>query len=285
MDKKSFIWLNGNFVQEDQPAIPITNRAFSYGDGLFETIHAYGTEGKHLDLHFTRISKSMRILQLEPPPYFSLSFMAQEISRLLNKNRIFDSARVRLTVFRNAGGLYTPTTNQTSIAIQAAPLPQKHYPLNQKGLVVDIFTDIRKPINSISSIKSCNSLIYIMAGLHKVQSNIDDCLLINDKNRIVEAISSNIFLVFGNKVYTPGLSEGCIPGVMRELVIRNAPSCGYQVFDSEQIKPQMLVEADELFLTNAITGIKWIVGLRHKRYFGMVSRKISQLINTITFPT
>jgi branched-chain amino acid aminotransferase len=88
----------------------------------------------------------------------------------------------------------------------------------------------------------------------------------------------------GNQIYTPGLSEGCIPGIMREVVIHIATDLGYQVFNKAQIDADILTKADELFLTNSVSGIKWIVGLRHKRYYGNVSRKISEHLNNITFP-
>jgi branched-subunit amino acid aminotransferase/4-amino-4-deoxychorismate lyase len=283
MENRNYIWLNGEFTNSTQPILNITNRSFAYGDGFFETIHAYGTEAKHLNLHFNRIVKSMQVLAMEVPPYLNQEFLAREITRLLNKNRDFGSARVRLTVFRNEGGLYTPTNNTVSIAIHAAALPQNFYPLNTKGLVVDIYTDMRKPINILSPLKSCNAQLYVLAGLYKQQAGLDDCLIINDQNRIAEASSSNVFVVKDNIIHTPAISEGCVAGVMRQVVISLAPKAGYKIVDNSEIKPDMLINADEIFLTNSISGIQWIVGLRHKRYFGVVSRKLSTLLNKETF--
>ncbi|HDP55323.1 MAG TPA: aminotransferase IV, partial [Bacteroidetes bacterium] len=98
-DKRNYIWLNGDFFRDDSPVIGLDNRAFAYGDGFFESIHAYGTEGKHLQLHLNRMIKSMEILGMTPPPFLTFNFLANEIQRTLNKNRIFNSARVRVTVF------------------------------------------------------------------------------------------------------------------------------------------------------------------------------------------
>ena len=284
MEKRNYIWLNGEFINFTQPIIGVTNRSFAYGDGFFETIHAHGTEAKHLNLHVNRMIKSMNVLGMEAPSFFSQDFLSKEITRLLNKNRDFGSVRVRVTVFRNEGGLYAPTNNSVGIAIQANPLPQNFYPLNTKGLVVDIFTNLRKPINILSPIKSCNAQLYVLAGIFKQQANVDDCLIINDQNRIAEALSSNVFLVKDKTIYTPGVSEGCVAGVMRQVVISLAKKEGYIVIDDCELKPEMLANADELFLTNAISGIQWIVGLRHKRFFGVVSRKLSLVLNKETFP-
>jgi branched-chain amino acid aminotransferase len=283
MEKQNYIWINGEFTRNDQPVLNIHNRSFAYGDGFFETIHSYGTEPMYLELHLTRIYRSLSILGMEQPSFLTKEFLAKEITRLLNKNRIFGSARIRITIFRNEGGLYTPSDNRISLVIQSAIIPQNFYPLNPKGLVVDLYSEIRKPINILSSIKSCNALIYVMAGQYKQQQKLDDCLLINDQNRIIEAISSNIFVVKGNIILTPSIEEGCVAGVMRKVVIDLAKRNGFKVIDNAVIEADKLLEADEVFLTNAISGIQWVVGLRHKRYFGIVSKKLSLELNKETF--
>lgn len=280
MEGRQYVWVNGEFLRADQPAITLANRAFAYGDGFFESIYAYGTEAKFLHLHFARILKSIILLGVERPGYLTQEFLSKEITRLLNKNRIFGSARVRVTFVRNQGGLYTPTNNTLSIYMQAQELTNNYYPLNSKGLVIDIYSDIRKPINILSPIKSCNAQLYVMAGLYKQQLGVDDCLLINDQNRIVEAISSNVFLVLNGKIYTPSLDEGCVAGVMRQVVIDIAARQGVKVYSNASIEPEMLLDADELFLTNAISGITWVVGLKQKRYFGIISKRLSEALNT-----
>ncbi|NHB69570.1 aminotransferase class IV [Perlabentimonas gracilis] len=282
MDRQ-YVWHNGDFSRINEPVVAAGNRSFLYGDGFFETIHAFGTEAKYLQHHLARIIKSAELLSMELPPFFKDDFLGKEITRLLNKNRIFDSARVRLTIFREQGGLYTPTRSTVGMLMFAETLQSNYYPLNSKGLVVDLYTDIRKPINILSPLKSCNAQLYVMAGLHKQRLGVDDCLLINDQNRVVEAISSNLFLVKGDKIITPSLGEGCVAGVMRQVVIDLAIRNGYKLNTNAAIEPEMLLNADELFLTNAVSGIKWIVGLRQKRYFGLVSRKLSDLLNEETF--
>ncbi len=279
MEGRQYIWVNGDFLRADQPAITLANRAFAYGDGFFESIHAYGTEGKFLHLHFSRILHSIKLLGFERPGYLTQDFLAKEITRLLNKNRIFGSARVRITLVRNSGGLYTPTSNAISIFMQAQELSHSYYPLNSRGLVIDIYSEIRKPINILSSIKSCNAQLYVMAGLYKQQLGVDDCLLINDQNRIVEAISSNVFLVLNGDIYTPSLDEGCVAGVMRQVVIDLATRQGIKVQSNASLEPEMLLDAEEMFLTNAISGITWVVGLKQKRYFGTIAKRLSEALN------
>ncbi len=282
-DKRNFFWLNGEMVRSDQPALTINNRLFAFGDGFYELIHAYGTEGKHLALHLERIVSVMQILSMSPPPYLSLQFLSDEIRRLLNKNRIFGSASIRVTVFRQTGELSAPDTDPVSIAIQAEALEADYYPYNQRGLVVDLFSDIRKPISPLSTIGGSNSLLNVLAAKYAKQMQVDECILINDQNRVVECISSNLFAVKGNVLLTPPLDEGCTGGVMRSIVLQLATKVGLKPIDNRPIEVDDLLKMDELFIANAIEGVQWIVGLRLKRYFGSVSQKISAELYRQTF--
>jgi len=283
MVTKKYIWFNGNIISSETPVISANNRSFLYGDGLFETIHAFGTQGRNLNFHLSRLKRGMGILNIEIPSFLDESMLSKEITRLLNKNRIFGSARVRLTVYRNDGGKYIPLNDSAGIIIETEPLELKMYELNSKGYTIEIYQDIKKPINVLSSIKSCNSLYYILAGIYQKNNNVNDCLLLNEHGRIAEAISSNVFIVKGDNIYTPASSEGCIPGIMREVIIKVAPTLGLKVNNQVAIPVQELFECDEVFLTNAITGIRWVVAFRQQRYFNKVSKLLMDAINRYTF--
>jgi len=284
MTLKKYIWINGDMISHDVPAIGASNRSFLYGDGVFETIHAFGTQGRNLNLHLARLKRGMEILNIEIPAFLNESMLSKEITRLLNKNRIFGSARVRLTIYRKEGGKYIPENNSAGIVIETDSLEQKMYDLNSKGYTIEIYQDIKKPINPLSSIKSCNSLHYILAGIFLKSINVNDCLLLNEHSRIAEAISSNVFIVKDDNIFTPAISEGCIPGIMREVIIKVAPTIGLKVNNQVAFPVQKLFDCDEVFLTNTITGIRWVVAFRQQRYFNKVSKLLTDAINRYTFP-
>jgi len=283
MTQRKYIWIDGEMVSNDNPTIYVSNRSFLYGDGLFETIHAFGTQGRNLNLHISRLKRGMEILEIDIPAYLDETMLSKEITRLLNKNRFFNSSRIRVTVFRNSSGRYVAESNNASIIIEAEPLETKMYQLNSKGLIIEVFDNLKKPINPLSSIKSCNSLFYVLAGNYLKKSNVNDCLLINEHNRIAEAISSNVFIVKDENLYTPAVSEGCIPGIMREVVIKVAPKLGLKVNNQVAIPQQKLFDCDEVFLTNTITGIRWVGAFRQQRYFSNVSKLLTDAINRYTF--
>ncbi len=283
MIKSKYICNNGDFVLSDSPVLTTQNRAFRYGDGLFETMHANGTKVQFIDEHYVRLIYGIEKLYMHLPSYFNLKYINSLIVKLLNKNKLYQGAKIRLSVFRSDGGLYTPLSNNISFIIEAKELEQAKYTLNKKGLVIDIYNEIKKNTNYLSDLKSSNALLFVLAGIYKQKNKIDDCIIINQENKIVEAVSSNIFIVKNHQLYTPALTDGCIPGIMRTQIIKTALSLNYTIFDDCNIKPDDLLSADEVFLTNAISGIRWVVAYKNTRYFNKTSKILINKLNETSF--
>ena len=158
---------NGHVISLYEPAISFSNRAFRYGDSLFESIRF--TNGKIMFLadHVKRMKLSMTTLRMNVPSEFTCANIEQQILHLILQNSIDKEARIRLTVFRNEGGFYTPETNDISFLIESEVLETTGYQLNKKGLWVDIYAEIKKQINKISNLKTGSALLYVMAGITK----------------------------------------------------------------------------------------------------------------------
>jgi branched-subunit amino acid aminotransferase/4-amino-4-deoxychorismate lyase len=279
----SFICLNGSFVKSEEPVLTVKNRAFQYGDGLFETIHCNGTEPQFFELHFERMKNAMNLLEMEVPAGFTADYLKNNIRGVLTRNKHFQGARVRITIFRNDGGLYSPENNTISFVIESSFLESDTYFLNERGLNIDIFSDLRKPLNPLSGIKSVSALLFVKAGLFRKRNRLDDCIILNDYNRVCESVSSNVFIVKNNKVLTPGLSEGCLPGVMRQAICGIVVSNGCAIDDHAALSPNDLNEADEMFLTNAVNGIRWVLSFRQKRYYNKFSKFLNGKLNETAF--
>lgn len=243
---------NGKIFPSDQAILNSQNRAFLYGDALFETIRM--SEGKILFLenHVNRLLEGLHFFKYKVPKKFNLSFFKKEIKKITSGN-----SRVRITIFRSTGGLYTPKNNRPQFLISTSPLTSSHFSLNKKGLHIGIFDEIKLSCSPISNFKTCNSSPYILAGLNKQERNLDDVLLLNEKGRISEASSSNIFFIKKNKIITPSLSEGCVAGTMRKTILEIANEKNY-IIQENPIKLTHLQKFDEVWLTNAISGIKWV---------------------------
>ena len=275
---QQFVNNNGVFVEANKPVITHHNRAFCYGDALFETIRIINNKPQFLKEHIQRLHKGMNILKMDIDSNISEQYFDKAIKELISKNEIGTDGRVRLTVYRNEGGLYTPETNSVSFLIEITPLEETGYILNNKGYTVDLFTEFNKHKTVLSTIKSANSAIYVLAGLYKKSKNLDDCLLVNDKGHIIESISSNIFAVKNGVLYTTPISDGCVEGVMRKKIIEVAAKNRIAV-QEVSILQNILLSSDELFLTNSIRGIRWVVAYKQKRYFNNTSKILTEKLN------
>ncbi len=280
MFNSKYIVFNGEFISVDTFSIKMDNRAFRYGDSIFETMFASFGKIRFLEKHYERLKNGMKVLKYDlSNNTFSYEKIRKETLMLINKNRYYYGTRIRLTVFRRSGGFYTLEDNNINYLIETLPVKNILYELNKKGLVIGIYKDIKKTINKLSYYKTGNSLLFVLAGVYKREKNFDDCIILNEKNNICETISSNIFIVKGNNIFTPGLGEGFVNGIMRGFVIKNAVHLGYNIIEKKDIKTSELIYADEIFLTNSISGIKWVVGFEEKRYFNRIAKKLTALLN------
>ncbi len=227
-----------------------TNRGFLFGDGFFESMRYHNGKIQFYDDHFERIKRAFHILKL------STAFLNKE-SLLLNLmeslNSFSGDARVRLTFFRVGGGLYTPDGENAAALIQTQSWPSNQYELNEKPVSLGIYNESFKSRNIISSIKSLNALIYVLAGIYARENKFDDVLILNDNENICEAVSSNFFLVKNRVIYTPPVSEGCVEGVMRKQVFKFARASGIKTEEIE-LNQTDLQNADEVFLTTGTKG-------------------------------
>jgi len=271
---------NGTFISENENHLCFNNRAFLYGDVIFETFRVNHRTVLYFNEHLARLIAGMKILKYNIPEKFTVfkNLLKDEILSLLNRNKIFKSARIRISVFRKSGGLYTPATNEIDYIISATQLKNENFVLNSEGLQISIFPDITKPINRFSPFKTGNSLIFTLAGVYKKEIGVDDCLILNDKNQIIEAVSSNLFLVKNKTLITPPVSDGCINGIMRNEIIKSAKKHDIPCIE-QTVSEEDLLLADELFLTNSIKGIQWVVAFKEKRYYKRLSDFFIRLLN------
>lgn len=279
--RSKYVYFNGQLITEDTFKISIQNRAFKYGDSIFETIRCKGTTPLFFDKHFNRLQHSMQLLHYSTNSFLDYTVLIRNIEHLLNASKFFNGSRLRLTVYRNDGGLYTPDTNDCSYLIEAETLENKNYTLNSTGHFIEVYEDVLKPMNSLSGIKSGNALLYTLAAIYKKQHGFNDCIILNTDKNICEYISSNLFIVKDNHVLTPSLNQGCVNGIMRSAIIEilnyNSISCK----DDSVLTIDDILSADELFSTNAISGIQWILGFRKKRFYNKLSHFLITELNQL----
>ena len=258
------IHFNGTIVSDSN--LLVQNRAFLYGDAVFETVKIIDTQILFLEDHYFRLMASMRVVRMEIPMDFTLEYFEKQIVDLAKAKNIENSARVRITVYRNEGGYYLPLNNTVSFLIHAESLANKLYSIDQKKYEVDLYTDFYVTKQLLSSIKTTNKILNVTASIYAHENDLDNCLLLNDSKNVVEALQGNIFMLKDNKLTTPPLSEGCLNGVMRKQILALAKKIENVEVVEQIISPFDLQKADELFITNVIKGIQPISKYRKKGY-------------------
>ena len=270
---------NGEILENSGPTIQTGNRAYLYGDGVFESIRVINGSPVNLENHIKRMLEGATRLKMRPPSFYTVDFFKEKIDELLTKSGIVSGGKCRLSLDRASGGAYAPESNEVEFFIEVYPLENNKFELNSKGKEIDLFMDLKKPKTSLSNFKTKNGLIYIIAAITAKENGVDDYLISNDSGGILEGTSANLFVVSNGVLYTPGLDEGCMAGTMRMQVINLAIANGIKVYECN-ILPQNLLAADEIFLTNAINGLIWVSGYRTKRYFNNTARKLTDLLNS-----
>ena len=268
---------NGTLVDNTANSLA-ENRGFLLGDAVFETFKIVNNRILFLEDHYFRLMSSMRILRMEIPMNFTMEFLEQQILELIQINEIEDSARVRMTVFRNSGGFYLPETNEISYLIQSSELKSNQYVLNNDRYEVDLFKDYYVTKQLLSSIKSTNKAVQIVGSIFAKENDLQNCLLLNDSKNVIEALNGNLFMLKDGKLTTPPISEGCLNGIMRKQILSIVKKMNVEVVE-EIISPFDLQKADELFVTNVIQGVQSVTKYRKKDFKNEFATKIINELN------
>lgn len=268
---------NGELLFNENVKLSAENRGFKYGDAIFETIKVSNNKIVFWEDHYFRLMASMRMLRMKIPMQFTLEFLQEEILKTIALQEKASIFRVRLTVFRKDGGLYTPKTNEIDYLIDV-----KAYHYKTKEVYkVDVFKDFYNYSGLLSTIKTNNRMVNTLASIYANENDLDNCVLINEKKGVVEVTNANIFVVKGNVIKTPALSEGCIKGILRMKVIEILAKNADYTLEETSISPFEIQKADEVFITNAIMGIQPVTNYKKKKFSVDFANKISKSLKVL----
>jgi len=256
---------NGKWIENNQPLILPDNRAFRYGEGLFETMLMQGAKIPLFDLHWQRLTNDLPKLYFNLPVHFTKEYLLEQIERLCRKNKLTEAARVRLTIFKGEGGIWEEPSSSFNWLLQCWSLPKTKPELNVNGLDIGVFEAGRKACDQFSNIKSNNYLIYALAAQYAKSNHWNEAIVLNQHNRICDTTIANIFFIKNNSFYTPSLSEGCVNGVMRTYLIDQLRKQNRAITEGA-FSVSDLLEADEVFLTNAVQGLRWVKSFGMRTY-------------------
>jgi branched-chain amino acid aminotransferase len=272
-----YVSFNGKIVDRDEPVVSVHNRAYRYGDGLFESMRVKDGQVPFFSDHMERLGQGVALLKLQLPKEYTSNWIASEIRSLSEKNG-YSHAYARLIVYRQGEGSYSPDGSLAGLSIDMMELEDSTITLNDKGLTVGLYDELLKQKDALANFKTLNSLIYVMASIKMNEEGWDDCFIINTEAAITDASSSNVFIVKDGILATPSLSSGCVDGVMRRQVIRAGAELGRQVA-AMSLDVKNLAEADEVFFTNAVSGVRWVEKYGAYSYNNNVAKEMVDALN------
>lgn len=218
-----WFWYNTRLLSKKELFLNPDNRAFQYGDGIFETIIINNGKIQHAKYHKQRVETSIKVLKLN----FSLSFqqVQERLSFLLAKNNMVN-ARAKIIIWRKTGGFYIPQKNDTEYLIMLNPLRK----ISKKPQHLEVSKDVKIPRGLTKNCKTLNALPYILAGLElKERNDADDLILLDTEGMISECISSNLFWFKDNTYFTPSLETNCVAGVKRNYLLDQFKEANFPV--------------------------------------------------------
>jgi 4-amino-4-deoxychorismate lyase len=255
----NYLIYNDQLISENDFRINPYNRAFSYGDGLFETMIL--REGKILfiDDHLKRLTEGLQQLDLHLPVSLNKDSITGKAVLLASKNNLHQNARIKLQIWRQPGGLITPDSSESEYLLIATEF-KKAQEVKEQAYVSET---IKLYNGNLSRYKTLNFLPYIQAGIEKKKRNADEIILTDQNGNISEASSSNIFWCKSDVLYTSSLETGCIEGVMRKQIINFCSSENIKVIQG--LFPSSELKNAELIFTSNVTGLSLVENFNNKK--------------------
>jgi aminodeoxychorismate lyase len=243
------VFLNGQFLPEAQAVVPVNDRGFLLGDGLFETMRVAGGKPFRFAQHLERMTRGADFLKIKPP--FTPKELEKFVAQLIEQNKMPD-AILRVTLTRGAGergynfnGECKPTL---AITLHAAP-PENHIEWNL------ITSSFRIPAaDPLSSFKTTSKILHVMARAEAKGKNADEALLINTNGEVAETASGNLFWVYDDNICTVPTGRGVLPGITRAVILEICQTLGLPV-NKRVIKPEALRNSEGIFVTQSALGI------------------------------
>lgn len=273
---------NGALIGAEGNILALHNRAFAYGDAVTDVSKYSYQQLLFWEEHYLRLMAGMRVLRMNIPMSFSMEYIEEEILKTIRSNALESQpVRVRISVFRKSGCTYTPTDNEIEYLIETQPLSNPFYVLNEEPYEVELFKDFYIQPDLLANIKHTNRIVNVLGSIFAQENDYQNCILLNSQKNIAGALDGNIFLVNGNTLKTPALTDGAVNGITRKMLIKSLQKVGDYQVEETSISPFELQKADELFITNSLIGIQPVSQYRKKTYTHTATKSLIGKLNTI----
>jgi aminodeoxychorismate lyase len=252
------VFLNGNFMAEADAVVPLNDRGFMLGDGIFETVRVANGRPFRLAQHLERMTRGAEFLKIKPP--FTPKELQKFAGELIEKNDLAEAV-LRVTLTRGPGQRgYSPKNSGTpTVAITLNPLPVASPDEPVQWSMVT--STLRIPASdALASFKTTSKLLNVLARAEAEAKGADEALLLNTNGEVAETAGGNLFWVYQDKICTVPTGRGVLPGITRAVVLEICQALGLET-NKRVIKPEHLRNAEGIFVTQSALGIVPVVAL------------------------
>jgi aminodeoxychorismate lyase len=252
------VFLNGNFLPEADAVVPLNDRGFLLGDGIFETMRVANGRPFRMAQHLERMTRGAEFLKIQPP--FTPKELQKIAGELIEKNNL-PEAVLRVTLTRGPGprGYSPKNSGPPTVAMSLSPLP----PMNPEEPVQwsMITSALRIPASdALASFKTTSKILNVLARAEAEEKGADEALLLNTNGEVAETAGGNIFWVYQDKICTVPTGRGVLPGITRAVVLEICQSLGLET-NKRVIKLEHLRHAAGVFVTQSALGLVPVVAL------------------------
>lgn len=255
--------LNGALSPAEAASIPVNSPLIQSADAVFEEVKVYKSRILFWEKHYFSLMTAMRIMRMPIPMHFTMEFLEAEVLKVATATGQ-QAQIVRLVVGRDE-----PTDspgNRVSYIILPVSSQNFLYTFAQSDAVVDLYKDFYVNASLLSGIKTTAQPARQLAAVFARENDFTDCLLVNDKKNVTDFVNGSLFLVYGNTIKTPPLSEGCRDEIIRAVLIEKIKKSALYTLEETPVSPFELQQADEMFSAHLYYGIKPISRYRKKDY-------------------
>lgn len=269
---------NGNFFDDADAIFGQTNRAFLYGDFISEPVKISNNTVLLWEEHYFNLMASMRIFRMKIPIEFTQEFLEEQINKMLKENRV-QNGKIEIIVFRNSDRPEMLTKCSVSYLVKIEAVnSSEEYSWKNGNAEIDIFKDYTINPTFFSQVNS-HKPEEIIACAYMQENEFTDLVLLNHDKRIARTVLGNPFLVQGNHIKTPKVSEGGIRSVTRNHLCKLLSKSEEFTFEEAEIFPFELQKTDELFICLESEGILSIHQNRKKNYSTEKTKEVFELLN------
>lgn len=253
----TWVYLNDQFVQQNEISEIILDRGLFFGDGVFESMRVFKGKAIGIKHHIERLFQGLDVLQIEH------AWAIEQIEKItleVAKQTGFEDCYVRIMVTRGKwmGSVPPMIPSKPNLMIICKKFLPFKPELYEKGFRTLTLNTRRNETSPLSQIKSLNYLDNILGRMQALEKGYDEGIFLNTRCLLTEGTASNLFLLQDNLLLTPPLEDGVLGGVTRKIILQSAASLGLKT-QIRSLLPEEILESDEAFLTNSSMGIiPWV---------------------------